>query len=105
MLCLPADAPELTDLATGARRAVMVVHAVEAAQGKSGSFLVRHTGTGGETRIGLFPGGAFSEDAGDQARRYMLPRGVGEDGTVCYEVRYLAPDGAAKVSLTVSDPL
>lgn len=105
-LCVAADESVMAELVAGARRPVLVVHALDPPREGGGSLRVRLVGTDKETRIGLFPGGAFSAAEGDEPRRYFLPTiehaGL---GPACYTIQFDAEGGRARVSLEVSGPL
>lgn len=96
-LCLdPAD-DRLADYAEGRRRAVLALHSATA----GASPLLVSADTGEETTLGLFPGGAFAAGSPLDATRFFLP---GSPETRCWTVA-ISGDGAARVTLELSEPL
>jgi hypothetical protein len=106
-LCFDPEAQGMPDLLAGRRLPVLTVLAYDPAAGAAGQILVTLVGTSQSTRIGFFPGGAFSAGSAADARKSYLPQASDKPvKNYCYELTLLGSEGAtAQVDLEISDPL
>jgi hypothetical protein len=106
-LCFDPEAKGMPDLLAGRKLPVLAVLAYDPAIGVEGQILVTLVGTRQSTRIGFFPGGAFSAGSAADARKSYPPRALDMPvKNYCYELTLLGGEGAtALVDLEISDPL
>lgn len=104
-LCFDPEAQGMPDFLMGRRLPVLAVLNYEPADGGAGQILVTLVGTDQSTRIGFFPGGAFSAGSAVDARRSYLPQALDKPvKNFCYELTLLGGAGAtALVDLEISD--